>query len=106
VGTSAVVVQKMVRRKGPGLLFATIQKYRDSDSATESERTEDEIGENSGPADGAGEAAGSVARPVAKPFEVLNEDDTILVLVDEAHRTQAGDLHLHIFAKAAPVLDM
>lgn len=31
-------------------------------------------------------------------FEVLNEDDSILVLVDEAHRTQAGDLHANLLA--------
>ncbi len=31
-------------------------------------------------------------------FEVLNEDESILVLVDEAHRTQAGDLHANLLA--------
>jgi type I restriction enzyme R subunit len=35
---------------------------------------------------------------VAEKFEVLNEDDSILVLVDEAHRTQAGDLHANLLA--------
>ena len=34
----------------------------------------------------------------ADRFEVLNEDDSILVLVDEAHRTQAGDLHANLLA--------
>ena len=29
---------------------------------------------------------------------MLNEDDSILVLVDEAHRTQAGDLHASLLA--------
>jgi type I restriction enzyme R subunit len=29
---------------------------------------------------------------------VLNEDDRILVMVDEAHRTQAGDLHANLLA--------
>ena len=29
---------------------------------------------------------------------MLNQDDTILVLVDEAHRTQAGDLHADLLA--------
>jgi type I restriction enzyme R subunit len=39
-------------------------------------------------------------RPATRPekFEVLNEDDSILVLVDEAHRTQAGDLHANLLA--------
>ena len=31
-------------------------------------------------------------------IEVLNEDETILVVVDEAHRTQAGDLHANLMA--------
>ena len=31
-------------------------------------------------------------------FLVLNSDDSILVLVDEAHRTQAGDLHANLLA--------
>jgi superfamily II DNA or RNA helicase len=35
---------------------------------------------------------------VDEKFEVLNEDSSILVLVDEAHRTQAGDLHANLLA--------
>jgi hypothetical protein len=38
------------------------------------------------------------AYKVDEKFEVLNEGDTILVLVDEAHRTQAGDLHANLQA--------
>ncbi|WP_162961242.1 DEAD/DEAH box helicase family protein, partial [Pseudomonas aeruginosa] len=34
----------------------------------------------------------------SKPFEVLNHDESILVLIDEAHRTQAGDLHANLLA--------
>ncbi len=33
---------------------------------------------------------------VSKPFDVLNESEDILVMVDEAHRTQAGDLHANL----------
>jgi type I restriction enzyme R subunit len=101
VATSTVAVQKLVRRKGPGLVFATIQKYRDPDAAGEPGLTEDDIPE--GWQDGQmgvkeTTAAIFVGKPTAKPFEVLNEDETILVLVDEAHRTQAGDLHANLLA--------
>lgn len=72
VAANAGAVRRLIRRKGPGLIFATIQKYR-------------------GDEDGA-----DVARGPA--FEVLNEDETILVVVDEAHRTQAGDLHANLLA--------
>ena len=34
----------------------------------------------------------------SEKFEVLNEDDGILVLVDEAHRSQAADLHANLLA--------
>lgn len=72
LATSNSSLKKLARRKGPGLVFATIQKYR----------TDEDVAEvTKGPA-----------------FDVLNEDDTILVVVDEAHRTQAGDLHANLLA--------
>lgn len=72
LATNAGALKRLARRKGPGLVFATIQKYR----------TEEDVPEvTKGPA-----------------FEVLNEDETILVVVDEAHRTQAGDLHANLMA--------
>jgi type I restriction enzyme R subunit len=97
VATSAVAVQKLVRRKAPGLLFATIQKYRDPDAA-EPGLIEGDIPEGWSTEAKEPEAPAYVAKPSAKTFEVLNEDDTILVLVDEAHRTQAGDLHANLLA--------
>ena len=101
VATSTVAVQNLVRRKGPGLLFATIQKYRGPDAAVEPGLTEEDIPEGWHDGQmGVKEPAAStyVAKPATKTFEVLNEDDTILVLVDEAHRTQAGDLHANLLA--------
>ncbi|SET85318.1 type I restriction endonuclease subunit R [Paracoccus homiensis] len=72
MATSNGSLKKLAKRKGPGLVFATIQKYR----------TDEDVAEVSkGPA-----------------FEVLNEDETIVVVVDEAHRTQAGDLHANLLA--------
>lgn len=72
MATSNGSLKKLAKRKGPGLVFATIQKYRTDEDV-------DEV--TKGPA-----------------FEVLNEDETIVVVVDEAHRTQAGDLHANLMA--------
>lgn len=89
VARSTAGVAALARRQGPGLIFATIQKYRSSDEAEPAEssgveepRADYRVGEMS-------------ASPT---FEVLNADDSILVLVDEAHRTQAGDLHASLQA--------
>lgn len=71
-------LKEKARRQGPGLIFATIQKYRDKE-------TDEEAEDHPKPYGGA-------------PYGVLNEDDGILVLVDEAHRTQAGDLHANLLA--------
>ncbi|MBF8272029.1 MAG: Type I restriction-modification system, restriction subunit R [Magnetococcales bacterium] len=92
VADSTTGIQALARRKGPGLIFATIQKYRDNDTADETPPT--------------GEAASVLANKTKakkkhkakEQFEILNEDDSILVLVDEAHRTQAGDLHASLLA--------
>ncbi|MGI9211117.1 MAG: type I restriction endonuclease subunit R [Methylococcaceae bacterium] len=82
-------IKNLARRKGPGLIFATIQKYRNGD-------TDDDAPQK---ADNPPKVEDSEARyEVNQRFEVLNEDDSILVLVDEAHRTQAGDLHANLLA--------
>lgn len=91
VATSANGVRGLARHRGPGLIFATIQKYRDLDTA------------NDAPLTAADLPPPKVAEPKAnykagEKFEVLNEDESILVLVDEAHRTQAGDLHANLLA--------
>ncbi len=89
VAESANGVKALARRKGPGLIFATIQKYRDPDTAGDAPLTADDLPKAEEP------------KPSYKAddkFEVLNEDDSILVLVDEAHRTQAGDLHANLLA--------
>ena len=90
VAESSMGVKALVRRKGPGLVFATIQKYRDPDSVGDAPLTFNDL-----PKVLEQTRAGY---PVEEKFEVLNEDDSILVLVDEAHRTQAGDLHARLLA--------
>jgi type I restriction enzyme R subunit len=93
VADSTAGVKKLAQRKGPGLIFATIQKYRNADTEGDAPLTADDLPK-------AEEPRATYAAPPksAEPFEVLNEDDTILVLVDEAHRTQAGDLHANLQA--------
>ncbi|ALJ71639.1 Type-1 restriction enzyme R protein [Burkholderia pseudomallei] len=89
VAESTEGVKALARRRGPALIFAAIQKYRNADTQ----------GDASLEADDLPKAAESKATYNAEEkFEVLNEDETILVLVDEAHRTQAGDLHANLLA--------
>jgi type I restriction enzyme R subunit len=89
VAESANGVKALARRKGPGLIFATIQKYRDPDTAGDTPLSADDLPKVEEP---------KAAYKADEKFEVLNEDDSILVLVDEAHRTQAGDLHANLLA--------
>jgi type I restriction enzyme, R subunit len=41
---------------------------------------------------------GTETVPEFKPFEVVNKSDRILILIDEAHRTQGGDMGDNLFA--------
>ena len=82
LATSADALRTLLRRKGPGIVFGMIQKQRGGDAAGE-------------PALKAEDMPKVEAREPAPPSymsEVINDDDSILVLVDEAHRSQAGDL--------------
>ncbi|CAE6828573.1 type I restriction endonuclease subunit R [Paraburkholderia nemoris] len=77
--TSANDLRRLLSAHGPGLVFGMIQKQRAGDTASEPDSGDD-------PSDRAYAAQIAAQGPI-------NEDDTILVLVDEAHRSQAGDLH-------------
>ncbi|MGO2133223.1 MAG: type I restriction endonuclease subunit R [Halomonas sp.] len=101
---STTKLKQLLRRDGPGLVFGTVQKYReqqyhDADTEDESDLDEDL---NTGQRDAAepnasASRANTPGKPaLSKPFEVLNASEDILVLVDEAHRTQAGDLHANM----------
>lgn len=96
VADSAAGVKALARRKGPGLVFAMIQKYRDADTANDAPLAPDDL-----PAPGrraVRDMRGHYPVAAAERFDVLNEADGILVLIDEAHRTQAGDLHASLLA--------
>ncbi len=94
VAESISGVKALVRRKGPGLVFATIQKYRDPDTAGDEGLALDDLPQA---------PAGRVAEPKAgykvdESFDVLNDDERILVLVDEAHRSHTKDSHAYLMA--------
>ena len=79
VGNSVAKVKELLARRGPGLVFAMIQKYREVD------------------ADLDGEKSSAKRKPEERePFGLLNESDAIVVLVDEAHRSHANVLHGHL----------
>lgn len=75
VGRYVKQVKALLAAKGPGVVFAMVQKYRQRDSVNVPSVTEE--------------------------FPVLNEDKAILVLVDEAHRSHGNSLHANLL-KALP----
>ncbi|WP_304525722.1 type I restriction endonuclease subunit R [Halomonas sp. I5-271120] len=101
-------LKKLLAREGPGLVFGTIQKYRDPDTdepaGKREESTTDEYHGKEHELDSGRRDAAEPSRldktpkkpSLRAPFEVLNTSEDILILVDEAHRTQAGDLHANM----------
>ncbi len=73
-GRNVAQVKNLLAEKGPGLVFAMVQKYADRDLAQLKP----------------GDALGDLG--------LLNDDESILVLVDEAHRSHASALHGHLLA--------
>ncbi|QAU24808.1 type I restriction endonuclease subunit R [Dyella sp. M7H15-1] len=94
VAKSMAGVRALVRRHGPGLVFATIQKYRNADTENDAPLTAEDLPQ---PAI-SGVAESKETYQANEPFEIVNEDDSILVLVDEAHRTQGGDMQANLLA--------
>lgn len=82
IATSADALRNLLRRHGPGLVFGMIQKQRGGDAAGEPGLKRDDLPK----------VATKEPPPASYLNEVLNADESILVLVDEAHRSQAGDL--------------
>lgn len=72
VARNANEVKELLSQPGPGVVMAMIQKYRDT---------------GNGGGDG---LTGSEA------FGTLNESDSILVMVDEAHRSHGSALHANL----------
>ena len=82
LATSTEALRTLLRHKGPGLVFGMIQKQRGGDAAGEPGLKAEDLPRH----------AAREPQPAPYAPEVLNDDDSILVLVDEAHRSQAGDL--------------
>lgn len=93
VAKSIAGVKALVQRKGPGLVFATIQKYRDPDSVDDAPLQAADLPKVAEP-----QATYGKSDTANQKFEVLNEDDSILVLVDEAHRSHTKDSHAYLMA--------
>ncbi len=67
-------LKRLLSQKGPALVFAMIQKYRGQDEDTQAQ-----------------------PQPVdVEPLGLLNDDESILVLVDEAHRSHGNTFHAHL----------
>ena len=95
-------LKDILQRQGPDLVFAMVQKYQERDFDTQVLRYP-EPGERISLAKVAetGEAIRIKGRDLRVPaeqpdFPVLNESEDILVLVDEAHRSQTSDLHANL----------
>ncbi|MBN2566086.1 MAG: type I restriction endonuclease subunit R, partial [Candidatus Eisenbacteria bacterium] len=73
IARSVAGLKRLLAQRGPGLVFAMIQKYQERDLESETDAAS-EVGE----------------------FRVLNEDESILVLVDEAHRSHSSALHANL----------
>ncbi len=82
------VLQEVLRKKGTDLVFAMIQKYRGELIDAGAVDTEDD--------DDDGEDTPAKAPPKTKPLPVLNTDEDILVLVDEAHRSHTNTAHANL----------
>lgn len=71
-------LRSLLAEQGPGLVFAMIQKYRDTDADRPAGLQDDD--------------------PDDAALGILNEDERIVVLVDEAHRSQGSALHANLMA--------
>ena len=91
-------LKSILGQPGPGLVFATIQKYREHESASPAyPPPKPARGLEIGRRDAADNPEGKPAKPIpSRPLGLINESPDILVMIDEAHRTQAGDLHANL----------
>jgi type I restriction enzyme R subunit len=69
VAQTSAKVKELLAQPGPAIVMAMIQKYRDTSPTGEGEVEE---------------------------FPVLNEDEAIVVLVDEAHRSHGSTMHANL----------
>ena len=77
--TRAADVPKILGRNGAGLVFVMIQKQQDIEKAKKNRN-----------------AADSLAHDRAPGWGLINDDEGILILVDEAHRSHGSALHKNL----------
>jgi len=77
VGKSILDVKKLLAKKGPAIVFATIQKY--VDRALKKIGPDEELGD----------------------LGLLDDNEAVLVMVDEAHRSHSNSLHAALAPGAA-----
>jgi len=77
--TRAADAPKVLGRKGAGLVFVMIQKQQDVEKAKKNRN-----------------AADSLAHDRAPGWGLVNDDEGILILVDEAHRSHGSTLHKNL----------
>jgi type I restriction enzyme R subunit len=77
--TRASDVPKVLGRQGAGLVFVMIQKQQDLEKARQREK-----------------AAESLSHERTPGWGLVNDDDGILILVDEAHRSHGSALHQNL----------
>ena len=75
----AAKLRMMLSDHGPALVFAMIHKYRDTETQEDAEQ-------------------GLAGDDALEALGVLNTDDSIVILVDEAHRSQTSTLHANLMA--------
>jgi type I restriction enzyme R subunit len=95
-------LKNVLREHGPDLVFAMIQKYREQDETAKIidfakrklAQPRARAAETRAPylVDANREELGAPT----EPFPVLNESEDIVVLVDEAHRSQGSELHANL----------
>lgn len=92
VASKTSKLKALLRRPGPGLVFATIQKYQQPDER----KSQSYRAAAAAPPDHRRVADEPKPPAQRRPLGLLNDSADILVMVDEAHRTQAGDLHANL----------
>lgn len=99
--TTTKKLRKLLEEDGPGLVFAMIQKYQPQDTEdleldlsfpTASEEEGTGIAEEAL----AAEPVKKLSLPSEELFPELNASPDILILIDEAHRSQASSLHANM----------
>jgi len=101
-------LKELLRQEGADLVFAMIQKYQEREGELPSTAQAPMVVERRGPARAAEARVSYNTRPAilrlvagSEPFPELNRSEAILVLVDEAHRSQASTLHANL-SRALP----